>query len=104
MYGQEQPKSLGGISASALVMPVRDTEISRVMNELQSVVGRYDFLVGRLHDRLACVSTLGASTNSIDKAKEPAYFTELASSIDSVRLRLRDITDNLEGLYERIEL
>ena len=84
--------------------PERDTpEVMRAINDLRCVVERYDHLVGRLHDRLNCVVTPAPPACS-EQCKESGYSTALASSINEARCKLRDITDNLESLYERIEL
>ena len=107
MYGQEQmkttaiaPSNLGGQCSA----PERDTpEVARAMNDLRCVVERYDHLVGRLHDRLNCVVTPAPPACS-DMSKESGYCTGLASAINEARCKLRDITNSLELLYERIEL
>jgi len=110
MYGpQEQTKTAmtAGISTGNncnLAAPVRDTpEVARAMNDLSCVVERYDHLVGRLHDRLNCVATPAPPMCS-DTNKEIGYCTDLANAINGLRCKLRDITNSLEGLYERIEL
>lgn len=78
-------------------------EVERSLSELQHVVERYDNLVHRLSDRLDSVVS-SAPPSCVDSAKEPGYCTGLASSIDDCRRKLRDITNILESLYERIEL
>lgn len=107
MYGQENLKTTA-IAASDLggkcCAPERDTpEVARAMNDLRCVVERYDHLVGRLHDRLNCVTTPAPPMCS-DMNKESGYCTGLASAINEARCKLRDITNSLESLYERIEL
>jgi|GEM_PF-4472696 hypothetical protein len=107
MYGaQEQMKSaaVSTLSGGCNVSPERDTpEVARAMNDLRNIVERYDNLVGRLHDRLNCVVT-PAPPICTDQNKESGYCTGLASAINEARCKLRDITNCLESLYERIEL
>jgi hypothetical protein len=108
MYGQEQMKTMAASgscqSSQLLAPPERDTpEVTRAINDLRCVVDRYDHLVGRMHDRLDCVTTPAPPMCS-NEAKESGYCTGLASAINEVRCKLRDITNSLESLYERIEL
>lgn len=87
-----------------LAAPERDTpEVARAMNDLRCIVERYDHLVGRLYDRLGCVTTPAPPMCS-DQGKESGYCTGLASAINEARCKLRDIINSLESLYERIEL
>lgn len=107
MYSQNQMKtaviSTSNISGTCCE-PERDTpEVARAINDLRCVVERYDHLVGKLHDRLNCVTTPAPPMCS-DMNKESGYCTGLASAINETRCKLRDITNSLESLYERIEL
>jgi hypothetical protein len=77
-------------------------EIHRVVDDLRNVVERYDCLVGRLADKLSCV-TISAPPQCSDKA-EPGYQTGLANALNEIRCKLRNITDSLESIHERIEL
>lgn len=106
MYGLKNTRSLEPIKAgiSTSDAPERDTpEVARAMNDLHCVVERYDHLVGRLHDRLGCVTT-PAPPMCTGPGEEIGYCTSLASAINEARCKIRDITDSLEELYERIEL
>ena len=83
-------------------VPMDKREIARAFDDLHNVVERYDCLVGRLSDKLNCVVT---SAPPICTGKEEqGYQTGLANAINETRCKLRDITDCLESLYERIEL
>lgn len=102
------PGTMAGIgriqSEDCLVASGRDTpEVVRAMNNLNSAVERYDNLVHRLQDKISCVTTCPPPQGEVLN-KEIGYQTELANSMDLVFRRLRDITNNLESLYERIEL
>ena len=105
MYENEKTQAVQRSSSAGIcAVPDRDTpEVVRAMNDLQCVIDRYDNLVGKLHDRLNCVTT-PAPPMCQDANKESGYCTSLASDINRFRCKLRDITDGLEGLYERIEL
>lgn len=82
----------------------RDTpEVLKAMNDLRCVIDRYDNLVNRLADRLSCVTVPSPPANE-PQEKEGGYRTGLASAISEERRKLRDITNILESLYERIEL
>lgn len=107
MYGLEQTRThtAAGIEGGcSLASPERDIpEVARAMNDLRRVIERYDHLVGRLHDRLSCVAT-PAPAECSDHDKEIEYCTGLANAINEARCKLRDVTNSLESLYERIEL
>ncbi len=93
-----------GSSAGCAISPARDTpETARALNDLRAVVDRYDHLVGRLHDRLSCV-VAPSSPVCADEKEGIGYQTGLASDINGLRCKLRDVTNSLESLYERIEL
>ena len=78
-------------------------EVSRAIDDLRNVVERFDNLVYRLVDRLVCVTSSSPPMGE-PQQKEDGYQTGLASAIDEERRKLRDITNILESLYERIEL
>lgn len=105
MYGQEKIGSaVSNLGGGCCVEPERNTpEVMKAMSDLRCVVELYDLLVGRLHDRLKCVVAPAPKTCS-DVSKESGYCTELASAINDTSCKLRDITNRLESLYERIEL
>lgn len=77
-------------------------EIHAALDNLREVVQRYDCLVGRLSDRLNCVTT--AAPPMPTGKEERGYQTKLASEINEVRCQIRNITDGLESLCDRLEL
>lgn len=81
----------------------RDTEITRALSELHSVIQRYDHIVDRLHSRLASV-VIPSSSAVCDGKPSQGYQTDLANTINTMRCQARDITDTLESLLDRIEL
>jgi len=82
----------------------RTTEVKKALDDLNSVIQRYDHIVGRLGSRLSCVvSPAPPTSQGIEKAPH-GYQTDLANHINGLRCTARDITDNLESLLERIEL
>lgn len=108
MYGKLGSPNMVGCAAisSTYNEPMEDVkcrpEVAQALDDLRSVVERYDGLVGRLSSKLGCV-TVPAPPVGSDHA-EKGYQTELANIINQSRCMLRDITDNLESLYQRIEL
>ena len=78
-------------------------EVARAMEGLRSQVERCEHLVGRLHDRLAAVTTPAPPIGS-DRGKEPVYMTALANHIHSTGSQLHELMNSLESLYARIEL
>jgi hypothetical protein len=105
MYGREEKMAeIRRASNECCETAPRDVrEVGRAMADLYHVIDRYENLVHRLSDRLNSVVS-SAPPSCEDGAKEPGYCTGLASSIDDCRRKLRDITNILESLYERIEL
>lgn len=81
----------------------RETEVTRALSDLHSVIQRYDHLVGRLHSRLNSVIIPAPPAVCNDKISQ-GYQTDLANTINSMRCQARDISDSLESLLERIEL
>lgn len=77
-------------------------EVLAALDSLRDVVQRYDCLVGRMSDRLNCVVT--AAPPIPTGKEERGYQTKLASEINEVRCQIRNITDALESLCDRIEL
>lgn len=106
MYNAKEaaaPRMVGG-PTGCTPPPIKDIrEVERAMNDLDRIVERYGMLVGILHDRLSTVTTPSAPTEC-NREKESGYCTSLASAINSIHCKLRDITDNLENLSNRIEL
>jgi hypothetical protein len=82
----------------------RTSEVSRALDELNSVIQRYDHLVGRLSSRLHCVVIPAPPICSGNDKPIQGYQTELANHINGIRCTARDITDSLESLLERIEV
>jgi len=82
----------------------RTTEVSRALSDLNSVIQRYDHLVGRLHSRLNCVVIPAPPACTGQEKISQGFQTDLANHINSMRCTARDITDSLESLLERIEL
>ena len=78
-------------------------EVPRALEELNQVVSRYDELVGRLSTKLETVITPAPPIAS-DNKEQSDYGTKLSAEINLTRCRLRDITDGLESLIQRIEL
>ena len=103
MYGEEG-KTLGGAANQQCcdAVPRDRPEIARALDDLRNVVDRYDCLVGRISDKLNPVVTPAPPIG--DGKEEIGYRTGLASAINETRCKLRNITDCLESLYERIEL
>lgn len=104
MYGREEMVSIRRASNECCGTEPRDIrEVERSLSELQHTIERYDNLTHRLSERLESVVS-PSPPSCVDSSKEPGYCTGLASSIDDCRRKLRDITNILESLYERIEL
>jgi hypothetical protein len=81
----------------------RNPEIPRVMSALSDSIDRYSDISSRLHDRLSSIATPPEpECGSINK--EIGYQTGLASSLDSFRRQIDNVTSGLELLYRRIEL
>ena len=80
------------------------SETERALDDLRNVVERYDCLVGRLSDKLNPITMPATPQMENDQSVEKAYQTGLASQINQLRCQLRNVTDNLESLYERIQL
>lgn len=93
-----------GIPAgNQLCPPVSDArEVERVVNQLSCAIDRYENLAAMLSIRLACVVSPAVST--CGQTETVGYCTSLAATIDCSTRRLRNITNDLESLYERIEL
>lgn len=102
MYPQEKPTGISNPNQCSSV-ECRVPEVERALNDLRAVVDRYDCIVAQLYDRLNCVVTPAPSVCS-EQCEETGYNTILANYINESRCRIRDITINLESLYERIEL
>jgi len=77
-------------------------EIHRVVDDIRNVIERYECLVGRMADKLSCV-TVSAPPQCSAK-EEVGYQTGLANALNEIRCKMRNITDGLESIYERIEL
>lgn len=77
-------------------------EVRRALGNIDAVICRYDHLVGRLADRLSCITA--PIPPAVNDAKEPSYQTSLANELDVLQIRLRDITNDLESIYERLEI
>ena len=83
--------------------PVRDTpEIQYVISSIDDVICRYNNVVERLSNRLSCITT-APSPNGNTKS-ESTFKTSLANDLDNLRSRLRDITNELESIYDRLEI
>ena len=90
-------------TTGVICSPPRDArEVERAVNDLQSEIDRYDNVASRLRGRLECITAPASpeccGVGSVD------YSTILASTLGSAFVRLRNITNDLELLYERIEL
>lgn len=82
----------------------RMSEVRRALDDLNTVIQRYDHVVDRLSSRLNCVVIPAPPVCSgIEKAPQ-GFQTDLANHINGMRYTARDITDSLESLLERIEL
>jgi len=81
----------------------RETEVTRALSELHTVIQRYENIVGRLHNRLNSVVIPAPPAACNDKVAL-GYQTDLANTINCMRCQFRDITDSLESLLDRIEL
>jgi hypothetical protein len=83
----------------------RITEVNRSLSELRQVIERYDNVVTRLSARLSPVVIPAPPVCTGEANKVPVgYQTDLANSINGLRVLARDITDGLESLLKRIEL
>ena len=103
---QETSSQYAGLNCnSRSIMPedvVRRPEVSQAIDDLKSVVERYDSIVGRLSGKLGCVLVPSAPVGQ--GQAEKGYQTDLANIINQQRCMIRDITDNLESILQRIEL
>lgn len=93
-----------GISTgNQLCPPVSDVrEVERVVNQLSCAIDRYENLAAKLSIRLDCV--VSPVPPICEQTETTGYCTSLAATIDCSTRRLRNITNDLESLYERIEL
>lgn len=82
----------------------RISEVRRALDDLNSVIQRYEKIVGRLSSRLDCVVVPSSPACSEVEKTPQTYQTGLANHINGMRCTARDITDILESLLERIEL
>lgn len=103
-----EPKSLNMVGAASQAGypmdcdPNRVAEVPQALNSLRIVIERYDHLVGLLAGKLACVSI--SRPPSVQGQEKEGYQTDLANMIHSIRCKADSITDNLETLYQSIEL
>ena len=82
----------------------RDTpEVLRALQELRQTTERYEHLVGRLAGRLSCVTSPCPAVNP-NETKPTGYSVALAGEIGEIQRKLVATTDELESMYERIEL
>jgi hypothetical protein len=83
----------------------KTAEITQAMGNLYSALERNETIIRHLNDILTSVTrpALPVSTEE-DAAGENGFLTPLASDIDYISTRLRDQTNSLEDLYDRIEL
>jgi len=82
----------------------KTSEVRQALDDLNSVIQRYDHIVDRLSSRLNCVVIPAPPACSGIEKSPQGYQTDLANHINGMRYTARDITDSLESLLERIEL
>ena len=83
---------------------VRDTpEVRLAISSIYDVICRYNGVVERLSNKLSCV-TIPAHPITTNSKLEPSFKTALANDLDNLRIRLKDITDELESIYDGLEI
>ena len=81
----------------------RDTpEIRIVISNLDDSICKYDNLLSRLSDRLSCV--LRQSNPNDAKNVTKTFNTSLANDLNSLNIRLTNLTDDLESILYRLEI
>lgn len=94
----ETNRAMGALCGSS----ERQPEIIAALNSLESAVARYENIAAKLHSRLSAVTNpFNTPCEAIENA---SYQTDLGNRINAIRCQVRDITDGLENLLERIEL
>ena len=84
-------------------VPVRETEVSRVMTNLSKAVEGLTQSVDTTEARLSGV-VRNVPSNSGDKAAEPEYNTLLAQDINKIHNKIQYLRERLDDLLSRVEL
>ena len=99
MIGYNEPKYEG--CCDMPVSPPKD--VPDACESLRSTLGRTDHLVNLLADKLCAVVRQQPPETGCNP-KMPERQTALGKHIQGMQEQLRDITDNLESIINRIEL
>lgn len=84
--------------------PQRTSEINSAIEELRQAINRYENLVHRFTDRINAVVTPAPPECTTSGKEQRGQSTQLGMCLDGLHCQLRDITNDLESLYDRIEL
>jgi len=84
------------------ITPVPDKEVQREVFDLSNDVDTVYQRVGEMLDRLAPVMTKSKLAES--DTKEPECETEIGRSLQSVRMRLENVSAFLADILERLEV
>lgn len=83
---------------------VRETEVSRVMNNLSKAIEFLTQSVEATEARLTGVTGSRLESKGRDKVIEPEYSTQLAQDINKIHERILNLRERLDDLINRIEL
>jgi len=86
-----------------LNVPVRETEVNRVISNLAEAVEGLTQSVEATEARLSCVVRNVLSQPS-DKVSEPEYNTLLAQEINKIYNKVKYLQERLDDLLNRVEL
>jgi len=84
-------------------VPVRETEVSRVMSNLLESVERLTQAIDATEARLEGV-VRNTPSESCDKTAEPEYNTKFAQGVNDINRKVVMLRERLDSLLSRIEL
>jgi len=88
-------------------VPVRETEVNRVMSNLSEAMEWLAQSVEATEVRLAGITRgewTGVGMEKRNKPAEPEYYTQLAQNINEIHDRVLKLRERLDSLLDRLEI